>query len=142
MSTFVVHKKGFFYDDDSFIEAAGEKGSLVATFKTLEQAKAEKDEQDIISIQKFKEMFVGDLINPSSDFEIVFANLQEYYQTELGITISTYDEMYFPKEIKKEQAIAFLNILGISFHDIVAYADDETMNPADFAFTVEDLDEF
>ncbi len=142
MAKFVIHKKGFFYTDESFELAEGTKGSIVGTFNTLEEAKTEKEQQDILSMQRLKGMNAVDFFFHNSTYDQIFQKLEDYYKTAFALTIS--DKHYFdlPKEISSEQAKVFLNILEISFHDIVEYSDDEELNPEDFNLEEQELGEF
>lgn len=142
MAKFVIHKKGFFYTDESFELAEGTKGSIVGTFNTLEEAKTEKEQQDILSMQRLQGMNAVDFFFYSSTYDQIFQKLEDYYKTEFALTIS--DKHYFdlPKEISPEQAKVFLNILEISFHDIVEYSDDEELNPEHFNLEEQELGEF
>lgn len=142
MAKFVIHKKGFFYTDEAFELAEGAKGSIVGTFDTIEEAKTEKEQQDILSMQKLKGMNAVDFFLYSKKYDEVYQKIEEFYKSEYNLTIS--DKYYFelPQEINLEQARFFLDTFDISFHDIVEYSDDEDLNPEDFNLEEQELGEF
>ncbi len=142
MAKFVIHKKGFFYTDEAFELVEGVKGSIVGTFNTIDEAKTEKEKQDILSMQRLKGMNAVDFFFYSKNYDQVYQKIEEFYKSEFNLTIS--DKYYFelPKEINTEQAKFFLNIFDVSFHDIVEYSDDEELNPDDFNLEEQELGEF
>ena len=142
MTKFVIHKRGFFYTDEAFELAEGTKGSIVGTFNTKEEVKSEKEQQDILSMQKLKGMNAVDFFFYSKNYDQVYQKIEEFYKSEYNLTIS--DKYYFelPKEINAEQAKFFLNTFEISFHDIVEYSDDEELNQEDFNLEELELGEF
>lgn len=141
MGQFVIHKKAFFYTDEAFEHAEGTKGSIVDTFDNLEDAKKKKEQQDIYSMQELNGVNAVDFFFYSNDYDAVYQKLENYYKTEFGLTIE--DKFYFdfPEEISEEQAKVLLEIIGVTFHDIVEYADGEELNPEDFEVD-EELGEF
>jgi hypothetical protein len=133
MAKFVIHKKGFFYTDDSW-EDVNSNGTVVSVFDTLEEAKAEKINQDVISMQNLKGWYARDFFFYDNNFNTKnydekFEQIENYYKTEFGLTIADKDSFDFPNEINYQQAKVFLNILGFSFHDIVEYSDEEAPSP-------------
>ena len=126
MAKFVIHKKGFLYNDECF-EDVGAIGTTVNVFDTLEEAKVEKLNQDIISMQNLKGYNAVDFF--FSNHSEKFQQIEDYYKTEFGLTIA--DEHYFdfPGEINAKQAKDFLDIIGVSFHDIVEYSDENAPEP-------------
>ena len=77
MAKFVIHKKGFFYTDEAFEVAEGEKGSIIGTFNNLEQAKIEKAKEDIISIQNFGGMNVVDFFFYNDNYDEVYQQFEK-----------------------------------------------------------------
>jgi hypothetical protein len=135
MAKFVIHKKGFFYTDDSW-EDVNANGTVISVFDTLEEAKAEKINQDIISMQNLKGWYARDFFFYDKKFDTKsydekFEQIENYYKTEFGLTIADKDSFDFPNGINYEQAKVFLNILGFSFHDIVEYTDEDAPIPKD-----------
>ncbi|MCP9762442.1 hypothetical protein [Lacihabitans soyangensis] len=133
MAKFVIHKKGFFYTDESW-EDVNANGTVVSIFNTLEEAKAEKINQDIISMQNLKgwdarDFFFYDNNFDTKNYDEKFEQMENYYKTEFDLTITKKNSFNFPNEINSEQAKVFLNILGFSFHDIVEYCDEEAPSP-------------
>lgn len=140
MAKFVVHKKGFFYTDDSFDLIEDSKGSIVGTFDNLDDAKEEKGIQDIKSMQSIAGNNATDFMD-DTDYNSMYRKIEEYYKSEFGLTISNKSYFHFPTEINPVQAKALLDILNVSFHDIAEYADDDVLNPQDFILD-EELGEF
>jgi len=143
MAKYVIHKRGFFYTDEAFELAAGAKGSIVATFDNVEEAKIEKQKQDILSVQDFGGMNVVDFFFHNDDnYDKIYQKLEEFYQSEFGLEIDDKYYFLFPEKISEKQAEEFLKILEISFHDVVEYDDEVELNPDDFNLEEMDLGEF
>lgn len=142
MAKFVIHKKGFFYTDEAFEPAEEARGSIVASFDTLEKATAAKLAEDISSIQGLKGMNVVDFFFYSKTYDAIYKQLEALYKQEYGESIKDKYYFNFPKNISSEQAKRFLDILGVSFHDIVEYPDNEVLNPEDFNLEERELGEF
>jgi hypothetical protein len=145
MSKFVIHKRGFFYTDECFEAEEGEKGSIVGTFNNLEEAKIEKENQDIISIKKLGDMGdmnVVDFFFYNNNYEKVYQQFVDFYSSEFNQKIEDKFNFIFPKIITTEQAEKIQKILDITFHDIVEYDDDVELNPEDFNLEECDLGEF
>lgn len=139
MAKYVIHKKGFFYDDQGLTSPEGAKGSVLSIFENLETAKIEKTQQDIISIKRLQGANIVDLFFYSKTYDQVYQKLEEYYKSELGIILT--DKYYFeiPMEITDEQAIFFLKTLEISFHDIVEYSENDDLIKKDDNFEEQEL---
>ena len=132
MAKFAIHKKGFFYTDDAW-EDVEANGTVISIYESLEAAKAEKINQDTISMQNLKgwnavDFFFYDKNYDDKNYDEKFEQIENYYKTEFGLTIADKNYFDFPNEINSEQAKVFLNILGFSFHDIVEYADENAPN--------------
>ncbi|MGB8195022.1 MAG: hypothetical protein WCF67_24005 [Chitinophagaceae bacterium] len=142
MAKFVIHKKGFFYTDEAFEAAENTHGSIVASFENLEDAQKAKHTADILSMQKLKGMNAVDFFFNSNNYEQVYQQFENFYKSEFDLSIS--DKYYFnlPKEISTGQAQRFLEILNVSFHNIVQYDDDKQLDPASFDLQEQELDEF
>ena len=125
MAKFVIHKKGFLYNDECF-EDVGAIGTTVNVFDTLEEAKVEKLNQDTISMQNLKGWNAVDFIFDNME---KFQKIESYYKTEFGLTIADEHYFNFPSEINSQQAKEFLDIIGVSFHDIVEYTDENAPHP-------------
>ena len=141
MAKFVIHKKGFFYTDESF-EDEGVLGKIVNTFDNLEAAKAAKLEADIKSLQRLKGDNVVDFFFHAPNYNAVYEQLENYYKQEFNLEIQDKYYFSFPPKISKEQAAKFLEILNTSFHDIVEYSDEEKLNPSDFKLDEEEFCQF
>lgn len=142
MAKFVIHKRGFFYTDESFELCEGVKGSIVGIFENLDDAKNEKVQQDILSMQRLSEMNAVDFFFDSPNYDEIYEKLEDYYKKEFNITIDDKYYFDFPDQINEEQAKFFLNVLNISFHDVIEYGDDEVLDPDDFNLEDEELGEF
>lgn len=142
MAKFVIHKRGFFYTDEAFELAEGEKGSIVGTFDNLEEAKIEKEKQDILSVQNFGGMNVVDFFFYNDDYDQVYQLMEDFYHSDFNLYIEDKYYFLFPENISVEQAKRFLEILALTFHDIVEYEDDAELDPEDFNLEEMDLGEF
>jgi hypothetical protein len=142
MPKFVVHKKGFFYTDENFEVVEGSKGTIMGAFPNLEKARLEKEKQDLISMQKLKGMNAVDFFFTSSNYEDTYKKIEDFYKREFNLTIADKYYFDFPAEISEQQARVFLEILGISFHDIVEYPVGEILNPDNFNLDEQELGEF
>lgn len=142
MSKFVIHKKGFFYTDEAYEAVDDAKGSIVGTYTTLEEAQKAKANADLASMCGLKGMLAVDFFLYREDYDAVCKQMEDFYQKEFGLTIEDRDYFNFPSEINTEQAKVFLEILALSFHDIVEYADDVVLNPDDFNLDEQELGEF
>lgn len=128
MSKFAIHKKGFFYTDEAW-DDVNSIGTTVKVFDTLEDAKEEKMVQDITSIQNLKGSNVVDFFFYDENYDEKYKKFETYYKTEFGITITDKHYFDFPNEINANQAQELLNILGVSFHEVVEYADEMAPTP-------------
>ncbi|WP_264552911.1 hypothetical protein [Flavobacterium sp. N2038] len=142
MAKFVIHKRGFFYTDEAFELAEGEKGSIVGTFKNLDEAKNEKAIQDLISIQNLGGMNAVDFFFYNDNYDEVYARFEDFFSSEFDLKIEDKYYFNFPEDISDDQAIKIQEILDVTFHDIVEYEDDEVLNPDDFNLEESDLGEF
>lgn len=142
MAKFVIHKRGFFYTDEAFELAEGEKGSIVGTYNNLEEAKIEKAKQDLLSIQNFGGMNVVDFFFYNDNYDEVYQQFEDFFSSEFNIKIEDKYYFDFPDVISAEQAKKIHEILKITFHDIVEYEDDVILNPDDFNLEGSDLGEF
>jgi len=142
MAKFVIHKRGFFYTDEAFEVAEGEKGSIVGTFINLEDAKVEKEKQDIISIENFGGMNAVDFFFYNDNYEEVFQKFENLFSSEFNLKIEDKYYFNFPDVITKEQAKKIYEILNLTFHDIVEYEDDVELNDEDFNLEEQELGEF
>jgi len=142
MSKFVIHKKGFFYTDEAYEVVEDSKGTMLGTYATLEEAKAAKAEADIDSMCGLATYNAVDFFFYKDNYEEIQQQLAHVYATEFGLSIEDKHYFNFPEKISREQAKKFLEIIGVSFHDIVEYPDDRELNPDDFNLDFEELGEF
>lgn len=142
MAKFVIHKRGFFYTDEAYELIKNSKGSIVGTYEDLEKAKNEKHIQDVISMQNLKGTNAVDFILYSDNYDETFFKIEAYYRSEYGLTISDKSWFQLPSNISTEQAEKFLEILNISFHDIVEYPDETELNPEEFSLLAQEISEF
>ncbi len=180
MPHYILHKKGFFYndeyfsaflddlaegdDDDDTTPITNTRGSIVATFSTLDAAREAKQKADIEVLAVFEDNLV-DFIEEDSNFAATAKQLANYvleqfpdeadliefgthYKDEYSVknlddALKKYRpfSIVLPDEMTLEQISKVLEIMQISFHDIVEYPDGE--EPADEDFTLhEDLMQF
>lgn len=139
MAQYVVHKIGFFYTDESF-EVGQEKGTVMGITKTLAEAQAIKSREDLKSMKTVGGFNAIDFFFAHDDFKTIHKKIKEYYKTNLNVTFDKQNEynIELPKTITDEQAVTFLSIMELSFHNIVEYADDEVINAADYEFDEEE----
>ncbi len=142
MAKYVIHKKGFFYTDEAYEPVADVNGSIVGTYDQLDAAKAAKVKCDVASIQGLAGDNVNDFFFYHENYNGVIQKLEDFYKSDFGLTIEDKDYFSFPEEISAEQAQKFLEILECTFHDIVEYADDKVLDPADFDLEEQELGEF
>jgi hypothetical protein len=131
MSRYVVHKIGFFFNDDNF-EVGKENGNITAITRSLEEARAIKFKADIESMkaQAGYNAVLFFLENPN--YQEIYRKLSEYYHSEFGMYISQIGMTLLPPKINDGQAAQFMSIMELTFHTIVEYNDDEVIDPAAF----------
>lgn len=142
MSKFVIHKKGFFYTDEAFEAVEEAKGTMLGTYASLEEAQTAKAAADINSMCGLATYNAVDFFFYKENYDEIQQQLAAYYKSEFNLTIEDKHYFNFPEKISKEQAKTFLEILGVSFHDIVEYPEDRELNPDDFQLDFEELGEF
>lgn len=132
MAKYVIHKVSFFFTDESLIVLPGEevRGSVVGTFTNLDEAKAEKEKEDILSAQNLSGTDVRQFFCYTDNEEQIYTELKEYYLSEFNLEIHDDEFFVFPDNISPEQAKRFMQILDVTFHYIMEYEDDE--DPADY----------
>ena len=138
MAQYVVHKIGFFYTDESF-EVGEEKGTVMGITRSLEEAKAIKKREDLKSMKNVGGFESEDFLFNHPNGESINQKLEEYISSEFKTAEEgSYSTYLLPKEITDEQAEKLLSIMELSFHNIVAYDDDEVINPGEFKFKAND----
>lgn len=141
MAQYVIHKTGFFYTDEGF--AVGqEKGTVFAITKSLDEAKAVKRREDIKSLKGTTSISPFEFIPNDENFDTIYEKLDEYYTTTLGIPTNDKRYIELTKQLSDEQITQLLSIIGVSFHTIVEYGDDEIINPDDYKFKESDIEGF
>jgi hypothetical protein len=141
MAQYVIHKTGFWYTDEGF--AVGqEKGTVFAITKSLDEAKAIKRREDIKSLKGTTGISPFEFIPNDENFDNIYEKLDEYYIKTLGIPTNDKSYLELTKQLSDEQITQIINIIGVSFHTIVEYGDDEIINPDDFKFTESDIEGF
>lgn len=141
MAKYVIHKISFFFTDESLIQLPEEevKGSVVKIFNDLEVAKKEKQEMDLLSMQNLAGSSLSDFLDIDKDSSEIRKKVQLFYKSEFNLNIGSENYIEFPKTITVQQARQFLDILNVTFHNIVEYDDND--DPNDFE-KFEDLLEF
>ncbi|MFY7999101.1 MAG: hypothetical protein ACOVSW_10945 [Candidatus Kapaibacteriota bacterium] len=177
MPHYVLHKKGFYYNDEyysSFLDdlvkadddtpITGIRGSIVATYSSLEAAREAKVQADIDVIVVYEDNLL-DFLEEDSNFVATAKRLAEYLLAEfpdeenliefgyhfkdeysvnnLDAALEQYRpfSVYLPDEMTAEQMKHVLEIMNLSFHDIVEYPDGEEPAEEDFILD-EDLTQF
>jgi hypothetical protein len=141
MAQYVIHKTGFWYTDEGF--AVGqEKGTVFAITKSLDEAKAIKRREDIKSLKGTTGISPFEFIPNDENFDNIYEKLDEYYIKTLGIPTNDKSYLELTKQLSDEQITQIINIIGVSFHAIVEYGDDEIIDPDDFKFTESDIEGF
>lgn len=127
MPKYVIHKIGFFFTDESQMELPYDvvKGSVVQIFNNLEEAKEEKIKQDILSIQNLKGSDVKQFFLDYPNYNEILQNFIIYYKSEFDLEIRDNDHFCFPDNISEDQSAKFLEIMNITFHNIIEYSDDD-----------------
>jgi hypothetical protein len=128
MAKFVIHKKGFFYTDDSW-EDVNAKGTVVSIFDTLEEAKAEKINQDILSTQKLAGYRCEEFYLSSNRFDEIDKKVQAFIEAEYNLKMDR--DFLLPGNLSFSKAEELMNIMEFSFHDIVEYTDEDAPIPKD-----------
>jgi len=141
VAKYVIHKISFFFTDESLIQLPEEevKGSVVKIFNDLEVAKKEKQEMDLLSMQNLAGSSLSDFLDIDKDSSEIRKKVQLFYKSEFNLNIGSENYIEFPKTITVQQARQFLDILNVTFHNIVEYDDND--DPNDFE-KFEDLLEF
>ena len=126
MPQYVIRRLGFFYTDEAFAPSEEYKGSVVSVFSTLEEAKEAKLKADIVSLRSGSEWVstVTDFIFYAENYDDVVAKLESYYKSELNLKIKDKYYIQFPKSMTDSQAQHLLEIMGLTFHEILEYSDD------------------
>jgi hypothetical protein len=143
MPKYVIHKKCFYYDDSFFQPTKGNsKGSVVGIFNDLEEAKKAKIMHDITSMQRLSgvnavDYFPSDQVKYHKSFKEFIA----FYKAEFGVDIYGHHEIYLPGPMSIDHAKSFLEMMFITFHDIVEYGDEEDI-PEDPDFSEGELMEY
>lgn len=132
MAQYVVHKIGFWYTDDGY-EVGEEKGTVMAITKSLEEAQAIKKREDIKSLKGLYNDNPVIFYLERDNYQEIDKKMVAYYKSEFNLTINQGAHYYeFPKEISDEQALQFLSIMELTFHNIVEYSDDEVIDACAF----------
>ena len=132
MAQYVVHKIGFWYTDEGY-EVGEEKGTLMAITKSLEEAQAIKKREDIKSLKGLYNDNPVIFYLERDNYQEIDKKMVAYYKSEFNLTINQGAHYYeFPKEISDEQALQFLSIMELTFHNIVEYSDDEVIDAGAF----------
>lgn len=124
MAQYVVHKIGFFYDDDWY-QANEPKGIVMGIFSSLEEAKLWKSWEDIEAMKGIAGHGAYRFVGVKTNRDEIYEKLEEYTKAEFGI--DPRESYSFPKKINDEQAARFLSIMEITFHNIVEYGDDDVI---------------
>ena len=141
MAQYVVHKIGFFYTDEGY-KMEHENGTIMAITKSLNEAKAVKSREDIKSLKGATGISPFEFIPNDDNFDNVYEKLEKYYNSTLGIPTNDKSHIEHTKQFNDEQITQILSIIGISFHTIVEYGDEEVINPDDFKFEAGEIDGF
>ncbi|HMS69314.1 MAG TPA: hypothetical protein PKD18_14305 [Saprospiraceae bacterium] len=124
---FIVQKKGFSYDDNSFTEEDNPTGSIVGQFLDFEDAVQSKKEADRLAFENIFVLNLLELVDLVSDERIKdFEALKSFYHENFGDDlIFDYDNIEIPQIATEEQIDKILELSQLSFHNIVEYEDDQ-----------------
>ena len=131
MAQYVVHKIGFFFNDDNY-EIGKERGNITAITKSLEEAREIKRKADIASMKAQADYNAVIFFLENPNYKEIYKKLSEYLNLEYGMYISQTGMTLLPDNINDEQAAQLLSIMELTFHTIVEYSDDEVIDPAAF----------
>ena len=141
MAQFVVHKIGFWYTDEGY-KMEQEKGTVLAITKSLDEAKAIKSREDIKSLKGATSISPFEFIPNDDNFDNIYEKLEEYYNSTLGVPTNDKSHIEHTKQFNDEQITQILSIIGISFHTIVEYGDEEVINSDEFKFEAGEIEGF
>jgi hypothetical protein len=141
MAQYVVHKIGFFFNDDNF-EIGQEKGNITAITRSLEEARAIKFKADIESMKAQADNNAKIFFWEKPNNEEIYRKLNDYCVSEFGMDISQTLWHLLPPKINDAQAAQFLSIMELTFHTIVEYNDEEVIDPAAFELNSSDYSWF
>jgi hypothetical protein len=133
MAQYVIHKIGFWYTDEGY-KIEQEKGTVIAITKSLDEAKAIKNREDIKSLKGATSISPFEFIPNDDNFDNRYEKLAEYYNSTLGVPANDKSHIEHTKQFTDEQITQILSIIGISFHTIVEYGDEEVIDPDAFKF--------
>lgn len=131
MAQYVVHKIGFYYNDDNY-EIGQEKGNITAITQSLEEAREIKRKADIESMKAQAGHNVIIFFMEYPNYEEIYKKLNDYCVSEFEMDLSESHWKLLPPKINDEQAAQILSIIEVTFHTIVEYSDDEVIDPAAF----------
>lgn len=141
MAKYVVHKKGFYYNDNYRAEFVRKTRTVVSIHSTLEEAKKTKEKEDLISVKAFAGYEMKELLNflPDMLYDKIRETLELFLESNFGYAKTPQDhddylenhshEFVLPENATNDQLSQLLRILNLTFHDIVEYQDgDESYN--------------
>jgi hypothetical protein len=137
MAQYVVHKIGFYYTDECFMEEDSVKGTVMGITKSLEEALAIKKREDIQSMKRVAGWNAVDFMFDRPNYDEKVSKLEGYYQSEFGLPIENKYRFLLPEQLNDDQAATLLSIIDLSFHNVVEYADDEVIDSRQFKFDEE-----
>ncbi|MDQ6469481.1 leucine-rich repeat protein [Flavobacterium sp. LHD-80] len=129
---YVIHKKVYFHSGESYEVEEDNLGLIVGRFETLNEALISKHRADIKSLQNLAGANIVDFIIDRNNYDQLYSELQNYYHTEFNIEIENKYYFYFPEKIDPKQGEKLLEILSLSFHEIVEYPENEKLDIVKF----------
>jgi len=96
MAQYVVHKIGFFFNDDNY-EIGKERGNVTAITKSLEEAREIKRKADIESMKAQADNNAELFFLEHPNYEEIYKKVNEYRVSEFGMDISQSRWLLFPE---------------------------------------------
>ena len=135
MAQYAIHKLGFYYNDEAEVaveSGKGFRGSLVKVFDSLEKAQEGKAIIDFETIKKLSGKNLLGYFDYRADQEEALAETAEFYQKTFQLKIDTSYSIPILEEMTQDQATHILQLLELSFHEIVEYEDQVELKEKDF----------
>ncbi|WP_255069027.1 hypothetical protein [Lacihabitans sp. LS3-19] len=113
---YAVHKIGFFYNDDGY-SAEITNGTLINTTSSLKDAQSIKSNSDLKTLRKLKGSALIEFYMYEENVNEIKSELRTFFKKHFN----TDDINSFPEIDSEETASELLNILNLSFHNIIKY---------------------
>lgn len=135
MPKYAIHKLGFHFNDEAEIAVeSGDtfRGSLVHVYNSLEEAQKAKKASNFSTLKSIPEKdLIGYFFYRKNQDEIL-DEVDTFYREVLGFAKTERHSIPILEEITQEQASTLLNLLDLSFHEIIEYDDTENLDKKSF----------